>query len=282
MVQVTEVINGTEDTNVEVEQAENTVVENEVVDTPAVEQAQEQETLVVTIGDQKAEEDENLNFKQLRDNRRELAKENRELKRQLQAHAPPSPQLGAKPTLESMDYDTSKYETALETWQQKKIQVEAEDRAKQDAQNKATQAYQAKQASYETAKQAFKARAPDFDDAEENVKGVFSVVQQGIMVKASKDTPLLVYALHKNATKLKELAGITDPVEFTWQLAQVEASLKVTSKSNHQPEERVQGVVATGKGGDAHLAKLRADSIRTGDITAVNAYKKKMREKNVA
>lgn len=282
MAKVTEVIQGIDakpDTEIQ-----DPVVKTEVVDEVEISEqedksVQEQPELVVTIGDEKPEpEDENLNFKQVRDRARQLAKDLRETKRQLAAVAGSKvDELGQKPTLESFQYDTEKYEAAHEQWLLKKQAVDAEARRKEDEKNQQTLAWQAKMDGYGKAKVDFKTKAPDFDDAELAVQESLNQTQQGIILECAKDAPLLVYALHKNPAKLKELAAITNPVVFTWQLAYLEAQLKVTTKN--QPEERVSGVVATGRGGDQHLIKLQAEAARTGDITKVVAYKRQVRAK---
>lgn len=242
------------------------------------------ETLVVTIGDEKPpEEDDNLNFKQLRDSHREKVRENRELKRKLDAvqGTQSDPALGPKPALADFSYDTEKYETAAEAWLLKKADADAAKRKRDEAQTRADAAWQEKLNGYGNAKTAFRVRAPDFDEAEATVQDALSVTQQGIIVHGAKDAPILLYALHKNPAKLKELAAITDPVEFTWKIAQLEAQLKV-STTKRQPEERVSGTVATGRGGDQHLSKLRAEAERTGDLSKVLAYKRQQKQKQIA
>ncbi len=296
MVQVTEVIQGKPDDEIDAAVGDALSAETgedvKIADGEDAErsggdtlEAGAAETLVVTIGDTPpAEEDENLNFKQLRENRREIARQLKEANRKLAAlegAKQADATLGTKPKLEDFSYDQDKYDEALEAYVLKKAEVAAADRAKQEAQQRAEAAWNEKLNGYGKAKTDFKARAPDFDEAEAEVQGALSAVQQGIMVKCAKDAPLLVYALHKNPAKLKELSAMTDPVEFTWAVAQTEAQLKVSTKQERQePEARVGGTVSTKRGADAHLEKLQAEAYRTGDVTKVHAYKKQLREKS--
>lgn len=288
MAHVTEVIQGEPDADEAATAAAALAAEQQGEDTTAGGEGEDTvdggagETLVVTIGDAKpAEEDENLNFKQLRDNRRELARENRELKRKLDAvqGAPQTESLGQKPKLEDFQYDQDAYDAAHEKYILKKASVEAESRKSEEAKAKADADWQAEQQGYEKEREAFKTRAPDFDDADATIAEKLSTTQRGIIIHASKNRATLVYALFKNPAKLEELAKITDPVKFTWELSQIEGAIKVTTTTRHQPEERISGVLATGKGGDAHLEKLRAEAARTGDISKVTAYKRAKMQK---
>lgn len=242
------------------------------------------ERLVVRIGDEAADDDEDEEkltkvpkFVELRNAHREKLKENAELRRTVEAlqGKKVETELGVKPTLESADYDNEKYETALESWIARKSELDAANRVKQEAQAKADAVWQAKVDGYGKAKTEFIARAPDFADAEAVIDESFSKVQRGIILKVAKDAPLFFYALFKNEAKLKELAAITDPVEFTWASAQLETQMKVSSKPNEfKPETRPAGVRVVNGGNDAVLAKLRAEAVNTGDYSKVIAHNK--------
>ena len=135
--------------------------------------APEPEEVIVTIGDEKpAEEEEQAPdwVRDLRRKNREDQKRIRELEAKLQQTQPQQavPRLGPKPTLEGMDYDSQKYEAALEQWYSQKRQVdEFQSRVKQ-AEQQQMQAWQAKLEAYGTAKQSLKVR--DYDDAEATVQ----------------------------------------------------------------------------------------------------------------
>lgn len=204
---------------------------------------------------------------------RELEAENAKLKTPVQGDEA----VGEKPSLEGCEYDGAKFEADLLAWNTRK--TKADDKAKETAKARETAdaAWQAKQAAYETGKTSIK--VADFADAEEVAKAALSVTQQGIIVHAAKNPALLVYALGNNPAKLKELAAITDPVQFAFAASDVENQLKVTpKKSVPAPERKVVGNVKTGtSAGDSKLEALRKDAEKTGNYSQVLAYKKTLK-----
>jgi hypothetical protein len=244
--------------------------------------------VVVMIGDEPppAEEDTPAPewVRELRKNHRELVRENRELKAKLStptAETKPA-ELGKKPTLEDHDYDAEQFEAALTSWHERKRAAEAAEtqrRAQEEAQQ---QAWQGRIQTYAEAKTTLKVK--DFDDAEAVVLDHLSVTQQGIVVKGAENPALVIYALGKNPTRAKQLAAISDPVEFAFAVAKLETKLKITTKKAPPPPERAvsgNGRVATG-GADATLERLREEAARTGDMTKVTAYKRKLRASKAA
>lgn len=202
---------------------------------------------------------------------KEMRRQNKELRKQLaqlQKVQPVAPvlELGEKPTLESLDYDTQKYEEALTKWYAKKLKI--------DEQNaKATAQWQEKLSSYNRAK--VELGAEDYEDAEAVVLQHFDVAQQSIIVSGAKDAALLVYALGKNPVKAAALGAIKDPVQFIFAVARLEAQLKVSGKKPATPPEtRVTGNGRVSGGIDATLERLRAEAERTGDYTRVTRYKR--------
>ena len=120
----------------------------------------------------------------------------------------------------------------------------------------------------------------DFQETEEYVSETLNQTQQGIIIQGAEDSALLVYALGKNPKKLEELSKITDPVDFAFKLAKLESQLAVTNKKAPKPEKRITGGKAGGVSGngDATLERLREEAAKTGDYSAVTAYKRKLRE----
>jgi len=139
--------------------------------------------------------------------------------------------------------------------------------------------WQTRQESYVSLKKEHSFK--DFEDAEELVSNTFNLTQQNIVVQGADDSALLVYALGKNPKKLEELSKISDPYEFAFKIAKLEAQLKVTNKKAPTPEKRVSTGKAGGMSGnsDKTLASLRAEADKTGDYTKVTAYKRKLRDK---
>lgn len=239
----------------------------------------EGEEVVVSIGEESppSEEEEAAHapewVRELRKNHRELVKRNRELEEQVKAkteQAPAAPTLGAKPTLESCDYDAEAFETALAKWYEQKRQVD-EQKAKADADAKAqADAWNAKLASYAEAKSKLKVN--DFEDAEATAQGALNPTQQGIILQGAEKPEVLIYALGKNPTKLKELSAITDPVKYAFAVAKLETQLKVTPRKAPPPEKVVTGSAPVSGSTDSHLERLRAEAEKTGDRSKVAAY----------
>jgi hypothetical protein len=83
--------------------------------------------------------------------------------------------------------------------------------------------------------------------------------------------------LGKNSKIADEIAAITDPIEFTAAIARLEGKLTVTAKTRQAPppEQKITKGVYVSQ--DAELARLEAEADRTGDRTAINAYKRQLR-----
>ena len=254
---------------------------------PEADAEAEPDEVVVTIGDETpAEEPERAPewVRELRKSHRELQRKVREYEEQSARVTAPAavPTLGAKPKLEDHDYDTDKYETALEAWYRQKDTVEAARRqaeAQAEAQRKA---WQDKLDGYAKAKADL--RVKDYDDAEATVQESLNTVQQGVLLQGADNPALVVYALGKNPKKAKELASITDPVKFAFAVAKMEAQLKVNpAKRPPAPERAITGSSAPISGTvDSTLERLRAEAEKTGDMTKVIRYRNQLREKQAA
>jgi len=210
---------------------------------------------------------------------RELEEENNRLK---QVTQPAKVELGAKPTLESCEYDADKFENELTAYHERKRKVDDEAQQRvQEAENE-KKAWQQKLAAYETAKTTLKVK--DFDDAEENVKGSLSISQQSIILQGAKDSSLIVYALGKNDEELQRLAKIKDPIKFAFEVAKIEMGIKVTTRKAPPPEKKVNSGGGSFSGGNsnAHLEKLRAQAEKTGNYSEVVKYKRELREKSTS
>lgn len=246
----------------------------------------ENDSVVVTFGEEPppAAEDEQASapewVKELRKTNREDKRRIRELEEQLKAKTVTETkpvQVGKKPTLEDYDYDAEKFEPALDQWYEQKRQADEQNAKAQAEVNAQQQAWEAKLNKYNEDKA--KLKVDDFEDAEEFVRGTLSTVQQGIIIKGSKNPEVLIYALGRNHAKAKELAAITDPVEYAFAVAQLETKLKVTPRKAPPPERTVSG---SGRGSgalDKTLERLRDEAEKTGDMSKVLAYKRQQRAK---
>lgn len=246
----------------------------------------EDDSVVVTFGEEPppAAEDEQASapewVKELRKTNREDKRRIRELEEQLKSKTATETkpvQVGKKPTLEDHDYDVEKFEASLEQWYEQKRQADEQNAKAQAEVNAQQQAWEAKLNKYNEDKA--KLKVDDFEDAEEFVRGTLSTVQQGIIIKGSKNPEVLIYALGRNHAKAKELAAITDPVEYAFAVAQLETKLKVTPRKAPPPERTVSG---SGRGSgavDSTLERLRAEAEKTGDMNKLLQYKRQQRAK---
>jgi hypothetical protein len=234
--------------------------------------------VVITIGDEPATK-EAEDQARAPDWVRDLRKSNREkdrVIRELQAkisQAAPAPipvVLGVKPTLATCDYEETKYEAELTAWHKRKDETEAQQRTQAAAEQRSKEAWQNKLADYGKAKGALKVK--DFEDAEDVAKEVFSVTQQGIILDASDNPAVVMYALGKNPSKARELAAISSFAKFSAAIGKLETQLKVTPRKLAPTPERTVRGGATGAAIDSTLAKLQAEADRTGDRTKVAQY----------
>ena len=276
-----------EDSNIATEPEE--VLTQQPEATP-VEPEQQAETLqeedVVTIaGESPAPEEEEKQapewVRNLRKSYRELQREKRELEEKLKAVSPATEQnpvvLGRKPTLEGCDYDSDKFENELAAWFERKRQAdeaEAKQRARQQAEQ---ETWQKKLEGYTQFKTGLK--VSDFQDAEDTVLETLNVTQQGIILQGAQNPAVVVYALGKNPNKAKELAAISDPVQFAFAVAKLETQLSVTKKQAPPPEKRINGNGSLGSS-STQLDRLREEAARTGDFTKVIAFKRQLKSQS--
>jgi hypothetical protein len=184
--------------------------------------------------------------------------------------------LGEEPTLESCNFQADTFKRDWTEWNRRKQELEVQQAKRADETKRQQEAWNAKLVSYTEGKKGLKVK--DYDDAEEAVKAATSVVQQGVILKGADNANLVVYALGKNPAKLKELAAITDPVQFAFAVAKLETQLKVTpKKSTPAPERVVRSSVAGAAAVDNTLEKLREEAARTGDMSKVVAYNRQKR-----
>ena len=239
-----------------------------------------EDEVVISIGEESPPQEEETRapewVRELRKANREKERKIRELEAKLNATATETKPvaLGAKPTLESCDYDSDEYETKLAEWYEQKRAydaAEAEAEAQRDAEAKA---WQDKLDAYAKARASLKVR--DYEDAEAFALDTFDVTQQGIVLQGSDNPALIIYALGKSQKRAKELASIKDPVKFAFAVAKLETQLKVTNRKAAASPERT---ITSGGGRisgsvDSTLERLREEALKTGDLSKVMAYKR--------
>lgn len=241
--------------------------------------------VVVSIGDEQPAEQKPAPrwVRELRKSQRQLERENRELKARLESTASTETkpvQLGPKPTLDSCDYDSEKYEAELAAWFERKRDADQKSRQLQELEEAQHREWQAKLAAYSKAKSELRVR--DYDDAEDAVQSMFDVTQQGVMLEGAENAALLVYALGKNPSEAKKLAAIKSPVKFAFALAKIEKELKVSTRTKQAPppDKTVSGTGRISGSVDSNLERLRAEAEKTGDMTKVIQYKRQLKLKS--
>ena len=216
--------------------------------------------------------------KREREKDKELRKAKRELEllRQQQQPANAAPELPPKPTLESCDWDESEFEQKLIDWQKQASQVEQAKAKAQEQQQALVREAEAKRTAYQEG--AKKLKAKDFADAEEEVVSIFDQTRQGILLEASDNPALLVYALGKNPAQLERLSKITNLAKFAAELGKLEKDLKVSKPTKPAPADTNLRSNAAPSNSSKKLAELEAEANRTGDRTKLIAYKKSLRK----
>lgn len=267
----------------------NSETSEESEEPATIQDEEEEEDRVVLIGDEAQEEvkeehsDPDI-VKKLRKVTRGLEKKNKALQKQIDANAKAAEdekpiELGEEPTLASCKYDDVKFKQEIIAYDSRKRKVEEQAAQKAKAVEDQNKKWQNRQEQYVNLKKehGFK----DFGEVEDIVSSTLSQTQQGIIVQGTDDSALVVYALGKHPKKLEEMSKITDPVEFAVKIGKLESQLNVKSRKAPAPEKRVP----TGKAGgitgntDKTLDRLREEAYKTGDMTKVVAYKKKLKSK---
>lgn len=178
--------------------------------------------------------------------------------------------VGEEPTMESCDYDADKFKADFRAWMERKA---AADRETEDAKRKLDEdkaAEQTRLASYNEA--AAKLGAKDFAQCQDRVVAGMSKMQQSILL-ALKNPALVVLALGRSPTALKELAAEKDPVKFAVAAAYVEKDIKVKQVPKFKGEAKLPGSSgAAATAANSTLTKLQEEADRTGDRTKVVAH----------
>lgn len=174
---------------------------------------------------------------------------------------------------------TPEFEKQLIDWTAKKAKFEQQEAAKREEHEKAAKVWQDKLNSYEAKKTAIKTKVRDFDEAEEIARDVLTQTQQGILLHGAEKPELLVYHLGKNPQKAKELASITDPIQFAFAAAKIDAQIKMTArKPSTSPERKPSGSGSFINGPDKRLEELEREADRTGDRTKIIEYKRSLKK----
>lgn len=227
----------------------------------------------------------------LRTERRERATQAEELKRQneellakLALLSNPQPAEPVIPTLESCDFDDSKYAAKMVEWQQHQVKKQLADLQRSQLEQQQAQLMQQK-AEQEIAQHYERAAAlgvPDYEDAERVMRDEFGDGAIDSVINAiGEGSERVLFHLGKNAAKRKEIADLLrhDPsgLRAMTRLGQILATLSTeppANKISHAPaaDKPVSGG-QSGGGESAILKKLERLS-RNPDRTAYREYRK--------
>lgn len=218
--------------------------------------------------------------KDLRKKDRESQKRIKELEAKLiTSQAPKQVELGEKPTLESVGYDTDLFEQQLTEWHSKKSEFDQQELVKKTEQETTQKQWQDRLTNYEVKKTAIKSKVNDYDEAEELARDALDKTQQGILIHGADNPEMLIYHLGKNPQKAKELASVKDPILFAFKLAKIDAQLKVQQrKPQTSPERKPNGSAPLSGAVDSKLEALEKEADRTGNRSKVIAYKKSLKK----
>lgn len=241
----------------------------------------DEDEVVISIGEESPPQEEEVRapawVRELRKSNREKERKIRELEAKLNTTATETKPVAlvSKPTLESCDYDSDEYEQKLADWYEHKREYDAAEASVAAQRDAEAKAWQDKLDSYAKAKASLKVR--DYDEAEATALDTFDVTQQGIVLQGSDNPALLIYAIGRNAKRAKELASINDPVKFAFAVAKLETQLKVTNrKAATSPERTINSGGGRLSGAiDSTLERLRAEALKTGDLSKVMEYKRR-------
>ena len=265
-------------TDIDTDEAENDPADDGEVEVtfgePSDDEAQESED----DGDEDASSVIRNMRKREREKDRKLRQAERELEQLRKAQQPQTavPELLPKPTLESCGWDESEFEQKLIDWQKQANDVEQAKAKAQEQQQALVREAEAKRTAYQEG--AKKLKVKDFADAEEEVVSIFDQARQSILLEASDNPALLVYALGKNPAQLERLSKITSLAKFAAELGKLEKDLKVSKPTKPAPADTNLRSNAPTSGSSKKLAQLEAEAERTGDRTKLIAYKRSIRK----
>lgn len=182
----------------------------------------------------------------LRQKYKELARENKALKQQQPAQqktAEPELQELPEPTLESCDWDESKFRSETKAWALHQAKVEtAKQQREAEAQNQ-QKAIEAKQAEYAARKAQIAKHAPDYDSAEQAVVAKLNTTTQNMILDLAKDPTAVVLAAGRNQALLNELASLqNDPIRLAAKIGELNrtASFAPKTKQGFAAEPKIK------------------------------------------
>lgn len=251
-------------------------------DAPAAEVEQpEDEPIGFTFeGEEGAEEpqpDDSPVIRTLREKTREQARRIKELEAKTK---PAEESAGPEPTLESCGYDEDAFKQAFKDWTAKQGEAERRAREAEEAQRKRQEEWANRVATFET---KAKEVVPNFTTVAQTVADHFGDDEAGNYAKAIliyADDPRLIAALNASPTKLAELVAMkNDPTALAIAVGELKGKIKpMARRQPPAPESITKGSAPVAASVDKELERLEKEADRSGDRSAVIAYRRKLRQ----
>lgn len=205
---------------------------------------------------------------------RDLRKANREQARRLaeleKSVKPAKIEVGAKPSLESCEYDEERFEAELTAFHARKAKADAQEREAQEADERQQAEWAEKAKVYKAAKSTL--AVAGYDDAEAEVFSVLPNDVQALILRQPERAPALVYALARSPAKLEELSKL-NLADAAMLVGELRAKVKMEKRRKlPDPDRPVTGKASLG--GDKELKRLEREADRTGDRTALIRFRK--------
>lgn len=203
--------------------------------------------------------------KQLRQNQRELARENAELKKQLQQVKPVEvePEIKERPMPEltdpDIDFDTDKLKTALADWTKEQIALERQKATKEQSQQAEQQELDQAVQRYNNDKLKAAAREPDYQQAESAVVEALSIPAQAMIMQLADNAASIVLAAGRNKALLAELKALeSNPIKLAKRIGELNKSVGFAPKVKQPFKPEPQARAATSKPQNAADARFSA------------------------
>lgn len=202
-----------------------------------------------------------------------LRQENQRLhaeRKQWQQHDDTQPTLRPRPTIFDHDYDHEAFDADLDAWLEEKAEYE---KAVSEHQGR----YQQIEQRYFDSVENFSKIAKDYQEVENTVAQSLSLEKQALLKMAVDDVAPLAYVLGKSPQKLAELSKL-DEVSFLVKIGAMQEQMQM-KRQTRKPSPKDHELTGVAGGGDAKLAKLEAEALRTGDRTALVAYRRALKKR---
>ncbi len=187
----------------------------------------------------------------------------------------PKVEAGPRPTLASCEYDEEKFEAELDAWKSRQQVEQQEQSQSQSVAEQAREEYAQDEQRYVQKRAALPFK--DADEVEATALAVLNPVQEAAIKMAANDAALVLQALGRHPAKLAELSKIQNPVKLAYAVGKLELSLKVKAMPRRQvtdPEEIQTGSAGMSiQRGDKHEEKLEKEAEKSGDYSALVAYR---------